>query len=191
VPEKRGAARLLYAILDRLADYIMPILNKVNGNIRQIERDMFTEDMRRVVRNMSIVRRDIIALRRIVKPQIAIVSNLERRDRAFIQEELDVYFGDIVDAFSKAWDTLEDHEDIIEALSDTSDSLTSYRINEVMRILTVISVIMLPLTLISGVYGMNIRLPLDQHPWAFFYVLLLMLLTASAMLLYFRYRGWL
>jgi magnesium transporter len=188
----KGAARLLYAILDYLVDYIMPILNKVSSNIRQIERDMFTEDMRHIVREISIVRRDIIALRRIVKPQIAIVSNLEHRDRAFIQEELDVYFGDIADAFSKAWDTLEDHEDIIEALSDTSDSLTSYRINEVMRILTVISVIMLPLTLISGIYGMNLyHLPLGRDPWGFLYVIAFMVLTAVGMLLYFRHRGWL
>jgi magnesium transporter len=187
----KGAARLLYAILDYLVDYIMPILYKVSSNIRQIERDMFTEDMRHIVRGISIVRRDIIALRRIIKPQIAIVSNLEHRDRPFIQDELDVYFGDIVDAFSKAWDTLEDHEDIMEALSDTSDSLTSYRINEVMRILTVISVLMLPLTLVSGIYGMNVHLPLGQHPWGFFYVVSFMVLIGGGMLLYFRHRGWL
>jgi len=99
------------------------------------------------------------------KPQIAIVANLEHKDRPFIREELDIYFSDVLDHLYKAWDMLEDHRDVIEGLSDTANTLTTYRINEVMKILTIISVIMLPLTLLSGIYGMNISLPLAQHPF--------------------------
>ncbi|MCC7352537.1 MAG: magnesium/cobalt transporter CorA [Anaerolineae bacterium] len=186
----KGAGRLLYNVLDRMVDYCFPMLNKVGQHIRDIEEDMFTTDMRRVVQNISLVRRDLISLRRVIKPQIAIVTNLERKDRPFIQEELDVYFGDIVDGFSRAWDILEDYEEVIEGLSSTSDSLISYRINEVIRILTVISVIMLPLTLVSGIYGMNIALPLAQHPLSFVFVLGVMILVAGGMLTFFRHRGW-
>jgi magnesium transporter len=186
----RGASRLFHDVIDRLVDYCFPILYKVDANIREIEEDIYTEQVPDVVREISWVRRDIIALQRIVKPQIAIVANLEHKDRPFIREDLDVYFGDVLDHLYKAWDTLEDHRDVIEGLSDTADTLTSYRINEVMKILTIISVIMLPLTLLSGIYGMNIRLPLAGHPLSFLFVLLLMALLAAGMLLYFKKKRW-
>jgi magnesium transporter len=187
----RGASRLLHDAIDRLVDYIFPILYKVDANIREIEEDIFTEHMPGVVQEISIVRRDIIALQRIVKPQIAIVANLEHKDRPFIREELDVYFGDVLDHLYKAWDMLEDHRDVIEGLSDTASTLTSYRINEVMKILTIISVIMLPLTLLSGIYGMNIPLPLEGSPYSFPLVLILMVAMAGSMIFYFKRQHWL
>ncbi len=186
----RGSSGLMHDVIDRLVDYCFPILYKVDANIREIEEEIFTEQVPDVVREISWVRRDIIALQRITKPQIAIVANLEHKDRPFIREELDVYFGDVLDHLYKAWDMLEDHRDVIEGLSDTADTLTSYRINEVMKILTIISVIMLPLTLLSGIYGMNIALPLAWHPWVFLLILLLMVLIAGGMLFYFKRRGW-
>ena len=187
----RGASRLLYSVIEALVDYCFPVLDKVDSNIHDIEEEVFTEDMRRVVQDISIVRRDIIALRRIIRPQIAIVANLEQKDRPFIREELDVYFGDIVDHLNKARDILEDHREVIEGLSETSDSVISYRINERMRILAIISVVMLPMTLLSGIYGMNIALPLARDPLAFVFVLGLMIFMAGGMLLYFKRRGWL
>jgi magnesium transporter len=186
----RGASRLLHDVVDRLVDYCFPILYKVDANIQEIEEDIFTEDVKGVVQEISWVRRDIIALQRIVKPQIAIVANLEHKDRPFIREELDVYFGDVLDHLYKAWDMLEDHRDVIEGLSDTANTLTTYRINEVMKILTIISVIMLPLTLLSGIYGMNIALPLANYPLSFLLILLLMAVIAGGMILYFRKRHW-
>lgn len=186
----RGASRLLHDVIDRLVDYCFPIFYKVDANIREIEEDIFTEQVPDVVREISWVRRDIIALQRIVKPQIAIVANLEHKDRPFIREDLEVYFGDVLDHLYKAWDMLEDHRDVIEGLSDTADTLTSYRINEVMKILTIISVIMLPLTLLSGIYGMNIELPLAGRPYSFVALLLLMALIAGGMLFYFKRRHW-
>jgi magnesium transporter len=187
----RGASRLLYSVIDALVDYCFPILDKVDSNIHVIEEEVFTADMRRVVQDISTVRRDIIALRRIIRPQIAIVANLEQKDRPFIREDLDVYFGDIVDHLNKAWDILEDHREVVEGLSETSDSVISYRINEVMRILTIISVVLLPLTLLSGIYGMNIALPLARDPLAFIFIVGLMILMAGGMVFYFKRRGWL
>ncbi|MFC2015987.1 magnesium/cobalt transporter CorA [Chloroflexota bacterium] len=187
----RGASHLLHDVIDRLVDYCFPILYKVDANIREIEEDVFTEQVPGVVKEISWVRRDVIALQRIVKPQIAIVANLEGKDRPFIREELDVYFGDVLDHLHKAWDTLEDQRDVIEGLSDTANTLTSYRLGEVMKILTIISVVILPLTLLSGIYGMNIPLPLERSPFSFLLILVLMMLMAIGMLLYFKRRRWL
>jgi len=187
----RGASGLLHDVMDRLVDYCFPILYKVDANIREIEEDVFTEEVPGVVQELSWVRRDIIALQRIVKPQIAIVANLEHEDRPFIREGLDVYFGDVLDHLYKARDMLEDQRDVIEGLSDTANTLTSYRLNEVIKILTIISVIMLPLTLLSGIYGMNLQLPLDENsPMSFVIIILLMVLMAGGMILYFRKRRW-
>jgi magnesium transporter len=187
----RGASGLLHDVMDRLVDYCFPILYKVDANIREIEEDVFTEEVPGVVQELSWVRRDIIALQRTVKPQIAIVANLENEDRPFIREGLDVYFGDVLDHLYKARDMLEDQRDVIEGLSDTANTLTSYRLNEVIKILTIISVIMLPLTLLSGIYGMNLELPLDENsPLSFVVIILLMVVMAGGMILYFRKRRW-
>ncbi|NPV66218.1 MAG: magnesium transporter CorA family protein [Anaerolineae bacterium] len=187
----RGASRLFYAVIDSLVDYILPILYKVDANIRAVEENLFTENLRQVIEDITLLRRDIIALRRIIRPQIAIVANLEKVDRAFIHEELDVYFGDIVDHLQKASDLLADHDEVIAVLANSADTLASHRINEVIRILTVISVIMLPLTLISSVYGMNVDLPHDENPYAFIEIILLMGLIMVAMLTFFKRKKWL
>lgn len=187
----RGASKTFYAVIDRLVDYILPILYKVDANIRNLEEEIFSEKSRQVMQDLSFIRRDIIALRRIIRPQIAIVENLEKVDRPFIREDLDVYFGDILDHLIKSWEIVEDHLEVINGLGDTANALVSYRLNEVMQILTVISVIMLPLTLISGIYGMNVPLPVQNQEEAFILVLVLMFGIAFSMLAYFRHRGWL
>ena len=102
-----------------MVDYIFPILYKVDSQISQIEDDIFEEDTRYIVREISLVRRDIIALRRIIKPQIAIISNLEQKDRPFIRDELDEYFGDILDHIYKVRDILEENYEVIADLSET------------------------------------------------------------------------
>lgn len=188
---RKGAGQLLYGILDRTVDYVMTILVKVGERINRVEDIIFTESMQEIVEELSLIRRDVIALRRIIKPQIAVISNLERKDRPFIREGMDVYFGDILDGFSRAWDELEDHREVIESLSETSDSITSYRINETMRALTVMSVILLPLSLLAGIYGMNVRLPFDKQPYAFWGILGAMVLMIVGLIFFFRHRRWL
>jgi magnesium transporter len=174
-----------------LVDYCFPILAKVDHNIQAIEEEVFTENMRQIVQRISVVRRDIIALRRIIKPQLAIVANLEHVDRPFIREDLNVYFGDIHDHLQKAWEELEDHREVLEGLSETSESVISYRINDVMKILTIISVTMLPLSLLSGIYGMNVLLPGQSSPWTLVIIIGVMALIVLAMLLFFKRRNWL
>lgn len=188
----RGASHAFYDILDKLVDYFFPMLRKVDANIRAIEESIFTGEARTVIRDIALVRRDIISLRRIIRQQVPIFENLERRERPIIQEELDEYFGDILDHLYKARDIIDEDYEIIGGLSETADTLINNRVNEVIRILTVISVIMLPLTLISSIYGMNIdTLPFADHEHSFLIVNGIMLLIAVGMLAYFRIRDWL
>jgi magnesium transporter len=130
-------------------------------------------------------------LRRIIRQQVPVLEGLENTEHPIIHENFEEYFGDLVDHMAKARDFADEDFEIIGNLAETADTLANYRINEVMRILTVISVIMLPLTLISSVYGMNINLPLDDNPNAFMMISVGMLLLVLFLLAYFRQRRWL
>lgn len=191
----RGANHAFYTIIDQLVDYIFPILRKVDGNIRRIEEEVFTADTPVAVREISLVRRDVIALRRIIRQQVPIVEQLERVEHPIIHDDLEEYFGDIADHLYKARDIIDENFEIISILADTADTLASHRINEVMRILTVISVIMLPLTLLTSFYGMNIPLPGTEgflvRDEPFWILSLLMVGLVLGLLAYFRKRGWL
>ncbi|HEX6290833.1 MAG TPA: magnesium/cobalt transporter CorA [Herpetosiphonaceae bacterium] len=186
----RGSGFLLYRIIDRLVDYVFPILRKIDEQIEQVENDIIDGDVRKLVQELSFARRDIITLRRIIKPNLPVLRQLESRERAFLNLDEDTYFGSILDHLGRQWDMLEDDKEIIEGLNDTLDTLTSHRINEVMKILTVISVVLLPMTLVASIYGMNIGLPFAEHPFAFVIVSGWMLAAALGMLSYFRYKGW-
>lgn len=186
-----GASHTFYVLIDKLVDYILPIMRKVDMNIRKLEETIFTANPRAVIIKITEVRRDIIALRRIIRQQVPILEALEKTEHPILHEDLEEYFGDIVDHIYRARDIIDENAEIVASLAETADTLASHRINEVMQILTVISVIMLPLTLISSIYGMNIDLPFDAHPNAFIIVSGLMLMMAVLMLYYFRKRNWL
>jgi len=178
----KSTGYLLYRAVDRLVDYCFPILNKIDANIEAVEDTIFEEDIRQTVRDISVIRRDIINFRRIIKPQMPVIASLEHKEMPFLQEDLEAYFGDISDHVAKIWDILEDYKEVVEGLADTNDSLTSHRLNEVMKTLTTISVIILPLTLVSGVYGMNIPLPVQEDPGAFALIMGAMVMIALGML---------
>ncbi|HEX8597453.1 MAG TPA: magnesium/cobalt transporter CorA [Chloroflexia bacterium] len=186
----RSVGYLLYQLVDKLVDYCFPILNKIDLNIEKVDDDIFEDKVRHTVLEISIIRRDIIAFRRIVKPLLPVITSLERKHRPILNEDMEEYFGDIADHLNKIWETLEDYKEVIEGLSDTITSLTNNRINDIIKVLTIISVILLPLTLISGIYGMNIPLPAQDSPFAFEVVLGSMALVIVSMLAFFRWRKW-
>lgn len=188
-----GADRLFYRILDQLIDYCFPIARRIMQHIEHIDDIIFEPNSLRTVQEIATVRRDIIACRRIIKPLVPLMALLEKRARLFFDrrdEDIDIYFGDLSDHISKLWDIMEDARDVVESLSATADSITSHRLNEVIKILTIFSVVMLPLTLVSSIYGMNVPLPRDQNERAFVELLALMALIAISMLAFFRWRRW-
>jgi magnesium transporter len=186
----KTAGYLLYRITDRLIDYCLPITYKIMENLERVENDIFDKRGRGTVREISILRRDIISFRRIIWPMRAVISTLERKTEQFTTEDMEVFWGDAVDHVDKIWDTLDECKEIVEGLKDTNDSLYSHRTNEVIRVLTIIATIMLPLTLIASVYGMNIPLPGEDRQFSFVVILVIMLFAIGGMLLLFRRRRW-
>jgi magnesium transporter len=186
----RSSGYLLYRILDRLVDYCFPILNRVIANIEAAEDRLFSEPARDTVQEISVLRRDVMSYRRIIRHQPAILKSLEVREYPFLREDLDVYFGDIGDHIGTISETLEEYKEIVEGLNATSDSLFSHRTNEVMKMLTILGTILLPLLVISGIYGMNVSLPFEDSSFAFPFIILFTLCISGSMLAYFRYRRW-
>lgn len=186
----KSSGHAFYVILDKLVDHIFPMLEKVDGNLRRIEEDIFDAEGIDLIRDIALVRRDTLALRRIIRQQVTIITQIERMNTSLIHEDLDEYFGDIVDHIQRARDIIDEDVEIISGLSDTADTLLSHKINAVIRILTVFSVIMLPLTFVTSTFGMNVGLPLQEHPDAFLLICAIMLAITAGMLAYFRYRRW-
>ncbi|MFC2041607.1 magnesium/cobalt transporter CorA [Chloroflexota bacterium] len=187
----QGSGYLLYRVVDRLVDYCLPILNKIGGNIEKVESDIFSTGMPKAIREISVLRRDVISFRRIIWPMRAVIASLEPRIRRFTKMDLEVYFGDMVDHVDKIWDGLDEYKEIIEGLNDTHDSLATNRTNEVMRMLTVIATILLPITVVASIFGMNIPLgPFGNSHLAFLYVLLICLVIIGGMLYFFRRQHW-
>ena len=187
----RGADHAFYSLIDQLVDYIFPILDRVDQRVHAIEDQLFESDAKRVIQAIALLRRDIISLRRVIRHQIPVIQELEACAHPILRERMADYFGDVLDHLFKQRDIAEENFEVINSFADTADALASYRINEVMRILTVISVIMLPLTLISSIYGMNIDLPFADDPRAFMITAGSMVMVALLLLIIFRRRRWL
>ena len=187
----QGSAYLLYRLVDRLVDYCLPILSKIGDNIDDVEESIFAEGIKGIVRDISVLRRDVISFRRIIWPLRAVLASLEPRIRRFTKMELEVYFGDMIDHVDKIWDGLDAYKEIIEGLNDTHDSLATNRTNEVVRMLTVIATIMLPITVVASIFGMNIPLGLFEiSGYSFLYVFLIMMAIIGGMLYFFRRQRW-
>ncbi len=187
----RGSGYLLYRLIDRLVDYCLPILSKVGDNIEDAEDRVFSDRMGGTIKEISILRRDIISFRRIIWPMRAVIGSLEPKIRRFSTMDMAVYFGDIVDHVDKIWDGLDEYKEVIEGLNYTHDSLATNRTNEVMRILTVIATILLPITVVASIFGMNIPLgPFEVSGYSFLYVFLIMLAIIIGMLYFFRHQHW-
>jgi len=187
----QGSAYLLYRILDRLIDYCFPILNKIGGNIERTEENIFASKViPRAIGELSTLRRDVIAFRRIIWPMRAVVGSMEPKIRRFAGMDMEVYFGDMVDHVDKIWDVLDEYKEIIEGLNDTHDSLATNRTNEVVRMLTVIATILLPLTVIASLYGMNVPLPFQNSSSSFALVFVIWAIVVVGMLYFFRRQRW-
>src|SRR5512132_2826833 len=155
----KGSGYLLYHVLDDLFDYCFPILDKIGHKLDSLEDDIFEGRSDEVVRDISNVKQEIISYRKIIKPERPTLRLLERYVERFLPQELELYFDDIVDASERIWDILDNYKEVVEALEDTNESAINHRQNDILRVLTVVSVILLPMTLITGIFGMNVHFP--------------------------------
>ncbi|HEY8170605.1 MAG TPA: magnesium transporter CorA family protein [Candidatus Limnocylindria bacterium] len=188
----QGSGFLLYEILDRCVDASFPMLGQLGRKLRRLEDDIFEGGRSsEIVRELSNVKQEIINFRSVIRPQRAVFRALERAKQRYLTAELDIYFDDLTDASERIWDVLENHKEIVEGLESSNEAVLSHRLNDGLRVLTAVSVILLPLTLLASVFGMNVHFPGEGSPVAFWLILGGMLLILVGMVAFFRRRGWL
>src|SRR6476620_2167664 len=155
----KGPGYLLYQIVDQSFDYCFPMLRKIGNKLEQLEEEIFIGRSEEIVRDISNVKQEIINFRKTIRPERSVLRDLEKTKQRYMREELEIYFDDIVDAAERIWDMLENYKEVVEALEDSNESVLSHRVNEVLRVLTAFSVVVLPLTFIASLWGMNVGVP--------------------------------
>lgn len=188
-----GPARLLYNITDALVDNYFPILEKLDTEIEGLEQRMFKSHSSENITKILSLTETVLTLRRFVGPQREIVNFLVRGDyEPIISTDLSIYFRDIKDLLARISDTLDSYRDALTSILGGYTSVASNRLNEIMKVLTVIATIMMPLTLVSGIYGMNFRyMPELQWKYGYIAILLFMFTLGFGMLIYFKHKKWL
>jgi len=188
----KGSGYLLYQILDRCIDAGFPMLAQIGRKLRRLEDDIFEGGRSsEIVREISNVKQEIINFRAVIRPQRAVFQALENAKQRYLTDDLDIYFDDLTDASERIWDVLENFMEIVQGLESSNESVLSHRLNDAFRVLTAVSVILLPLTLVASIFGMNVIFPGESSPQAFWVILGLMAVILVGMVLYFRRRGWL
>lgn len=188
----KGSGYFLYMIIDDLFAAGFPLIDEMTKSMNELETDVFETDYSRDrLKDILFLKKNIINFRRIIMPQRVIVAQLEHKNKKFLAENLEVYFDDVVDKIEKIWNSLENLQELVASLQETNESIISHNTNNIIKVLTIFSVIMLPLNFITGFYGMNvIGLPYSQHPLAVALVSSFLIAVVVAMVAYFRYRKW-
>lgn len=189
----RGIGYFLYELTSELFDYCFPILDKLSRTSNKLEHNVFDEEGEQedVLRDIMLLKKNIITFRRILSPERPVISSLEHKNKKFLPEDLEVYFDDVVDKIEKLWTSLESLKEVSETLQNANESLISHRTEDTIKVLTVFSVIMLPLTLISGIFGMNVVIPFSEDSNAIWWISIGMVVLAISMFAYFRWKKWL
>lgn len=187
----KGSGYVLYKVIDACVDASFPMLAKMGNKLERIEDEIFAGNSAEVVQNISNVKQEIINFRKVVRPQRAVFGDLERTKQRYLADDLDVYFDDINDASERIWQMLETYKETVEALEATNESVLSHQLNDVLRVLTVLSVVFLPLTLIASIFGMNVKVPGEGQIEPFWIVVALLVIVGGGMVAFFRKRRWL
>ena len=188
-----GSAYLFYFIADALVDNYFPILEKLDVEIQKVEDEIMKDSKRDTLGKILTLKENVLILRRILGPQRETMNFISRGEyQPIIPGELSIYFRDVSDLLARINDNLDTYRDLLASALDGYMSATSNKLNEIMKVLTIIATIMMPLTLITGIYGMNFRfMPELETKFGYFGILGFMAILAIGMLLFFKRKKWL
>src|SRR2546430_8645024 len=182
----RGSGYLLYRLVDDSFDYCFPMLRKIGNKLDALEEDIFEGRSEEIVRDLSNAKQEIINFRKIIRPERSVLRDLERTKQVYLPADHELYFDDIVDASERIWDMLENFKEVVEALEDSNESAISHRVNNILRVLTAFSILLLPQTLIASIWGMNTSVPGGGTIAGFWAVVGAMVVLTVGLLIYFR-----
>lgn len=187
-----GPMALVHRIVDTMVDNYRPEVSHLEERLDEVEEAVFSANNESIVRQILALKRDVGSLRRVVMPQRDVVARLARREFAIVDEHLSYKFRDVYDHLVRLADEANTFHDRVTGVLDAHLSFVSNRMNEVMKVLTLIATIFMPLTVLTSLYGMNVRLPLmpGGEQAQFWEVVVMMLVISGGMIWFFRKRGW-
>ena len=189
---KMSADYLFYTLIDAVVDNYFIVLEKIGEKIEEIEEELVANPDPTTLQAIHNLKRQMIFLRKSVWPLREVISRLERWESKLISKSTDIYLRDVYDHTIQVIDAIETFRDMLSGMLDIYLSSVSNRMNEVMKVLTIIATIFIPLTLVAGLYGMNFKyMPELEWPWGYPFVLIVMLGIGITMLIYFRRKKWL
>ncbi|MHB8158209.1 MAG: magnesium/cobalt transporter CorA [Desulfocucumaceae bacterium] len=187
---RKGPDFFLYAILDGITDMYFPVLNRINERVEELEDDLYSEPTRAITEEFLSLKRTTLAMRRAILPQKRIFTSGNNNYTFKIDEDNTPYYLDLVDHIERIIDSIDSFRDLVDGALATYDSIISARTNETMRILTVISTIFMPLTFLTGFFGMNVPLPAQQSGTSTMVITIGLLGVSLWMFFVFRLRKW-
>ena len=188
---KLGADYLAYSLLDAIVDHYFVILEKLGERVEDLEDELVTRPEPKILGEIHRLRREMIFLRKSVWPLREIIACLERGETSLIQKSTEIYLRDVYDHTIQVMDAVETYRDMLAGMLETYLSSISNKMNEVMKVLTIIATIFIPLTFIVGVYGMNFRfMPELEWRWSYLIIWTIMIVVAVFMIFYFKRKRW-
>lgn len=188
-----SSAILLYEILNTLINSCYPLLDENSISLSEIEELIFSRKQKEAVENILNLRRNIINIRKIIQNHKNIFQKLLEMESSIVEKgAIKKYYADLVEHSKRIWEILDNQKEMVEVLNNTNESLLNDRMSDIMKTLTIFSVIVFPLTLLAAVFGMNtINMPLVDNPNGFWYIIVIMFLGCFGMLLFFKHKKWL
>jgi magnesium transporter len=186
-----STAHLLYEVFRILTESCFPRLDHVTRHIDEIQEGIFNGDERRMVREISVIKRDILNFRRTLMPQRSIIESILSQSNGVVPEDIKTYYQDLIGTNIRLWNDLESAKETIISLEKTNNSLLSEKINQRMHIITVFSVLWIPITIYLGFFSLNVpRLPFSENPYAIFIHIMIMLLICTLTFAVFKKARW-
>jgi magnesium transporter len=186
-----GADYLAYRLMDAVVDNCFPLLEAIGDRVESLEDQLVSQAPGASLAEIHDLKRSLVDVRKSVWPLREVISALSRDDSPLVDEGVRLYLRDLYDHVIQLMDATETNRDMVSGMLDIYLSSVSNRMNEVMKVLTIMSTIFIPLTFIAGVYGMNFRhMPELERPWGYPLALGIMAVTATGMVIYFRRRRW-
>jgi len=186
----KGSVFLVYKIIDALVDDCFPVINELTSTIDKIDKDLEYKQSQKTLEDISATRRNLVVFHTMFKPILPLFTQLEEGKHKELNGLMQPFWGNILDHLQKIMDRVEDNQELIEGISESNESLLSSHSNQIIKVLTIFSAVILPLNLLASIYGMNLHLPFAQEPYIFWTIMVLMLLGTGIMLFVLRLKRW-
>lgn len=187
----KTTGHLLYEILENCQEFSLRQLSHISEKICHIGESIFKGNEKQMIKEISLVKRDILDQRLITRPQKTILESLFTKGLKFFGKDIEIYFNDLIGDYEKVWDALDNLKETIEALESTNNTLFGSKTNEIMKLLTIMAFITFPLSLLSNIFSMNTTgTPLVSGPYGFWIIVGIMLIVSAGFFIFFKIKKW-